>query len=107
MDLFLTQAAEVAWIGHSQDIVAMHYDDVIESDFAKAKATRFKSAVPAVEANGSVQMSVQQNDDLQSTQHKVDLATKIQGQMQKPAANCGSLKGWKVPPRGVEPLLPD
>ena len=22
--------------------------------------------------------------------------------MQKTAANCGSLKGWKVPPRGVE-----
>ena len=72
--------------------------------------------MPAVEANGSVQMSVQepqnqmsvqmsvqQNDDLRSTQHKVDLATKIQGQMQKPAANCGSSNDWKVPPRGVQP----
>ena len=90
----------------------MHYDDLLESDFAKAKATSFRTAVPAGKANRCVQkpedqMSVQQNDDLQGTQDKVDLATKIQGQMQKPAANCGSLKGWKVPPRGVEPLLPD
>ena len=73
-----------------------------------AKATRFKSAVPAGEANGSVQMSVpepenqmsvQQNDDLQSTEHKVDLATKIQGQMQKPAANCGCSSNRKVRPK--------
>ena len=101
-------AAEAAWIGHSQEIAAMHYDDVIESDFAKAKATRFKSAVPAGEANGSVQMSVpepenqmsvQQNDDLQSTEHKVDLATKIQGQMQKPAANCGCSSNRRVRPK--------
>ena len=85
----------------------MHYDDLLESDFAKAEATSFRTAVPTGKANGSVQMSVEQNDDLQCTQDKFDLATKIQGQMQKPAANCGSLKGWKVPPRGVEPLLPD
>ena len=95
----------------------MHYDDVIESDFAKAKATRFKSAVPVGEANESVltsvqelqnqmsvQMSVQQNDDLQSTQHKVDSATKIQAQMQEPAANCGASSGQKVPPTGLEPV---
>ena len=116
----LGPAAEAAWIGHSQEIAAMHYDDVLESDFERAKAEYFKSAVPVDEPRSSVQksvqrplktlsvqMSVQQNDDLQGTQPKVDLATKIQGQMQKPAANCGSSNGLKVPPRGVEPLLPD
>ena len=90
----------------------MHYDDVLESDFMTAKAECFKSAVPADEPRSSVQksvqrplktfsvqMSVQQNDDLQSTQHKVDLATKIQGQMQKPAANCGCSSNRKVRPK--------
>ena len=94
-------------IGHSQEVAAMHYDDLLESDFAKAKATSFRTAVPAGKANGSVQMSVEQNDDLLGTQDKVDLATKIQAQMQRPAANCRSSTDWKVPPRGVEPLLPD
>lgn len=108
----LGPAAEAAWIGHSQEIAATHYDDVLESDFETAKAECFKTAVPATVPISSVQrplksLSVQQNDDLQGTQPVVDLATKIQGQMQKPAASCGSSNDWKVPPRGVEPLLPD
>ena len=43
----LGPAAEAAWIGHSQEIAAMHYDDVLKSDFETAKAECFKTAVPA------------------------------------------------------------
>ena len=37
----------------------MHYDDVWESEFERAKAECFKTAVPADEPGGSLHKSVQ------------------------------------------------
>ena len=67
----------------------MHYDDLLESDFAKAEATSFRTAVPAGKANRSVQMSVRQNDDLQGTQPKIDLAKKYRLKCQNPQRTAG------------------
>lgn len=82
-----------AWLGNSQAVAARHYLQVTDGHFEAAKTTR--NPTQQVRA-GKGTAAQGQTSDLPDVPFVQPLASQVV-----------LLQGLKVPPRGVEPLLPD
>lgn len=94
----ISPALEAELIGHSEQIASLHYDAAIDDDYAQIRGSF---------ATLSVQESVQQDAAPRSKEAPKNQPQKETVGIPVGALLCDSLQIAQVPPRGVEPLLPD
>ena len=93
------------WIGHTQQVAEAHYTQTLPSDFTDAYNTEKKRAKMGVEYAGMGCFGVD------VAKNRTPISTPFPTVFQGYSTDCTEKQGLgkmaQIPPRGIEPLLPD